>query len=226
MLTDLFNLFFPKTCAVCRENLISEEAVICTSCLHQLPLTNYHLYNENTVKKVFYGRVSVVNATSFLYFYKNSITQTLIHALKYKGVEEISAFLGSWYVEKLNETSWVTDIDAIVPVPLHKKRLRKRGYNQVEGFGKALATHFSLPYTNDVLIKTSATRTQVFKSRLARSNIQTHNFALKNKQKLAGKHILLVDDIVTTGATLETCANLLTEIPDVKISFATMAITI
>lgn len=226
MITDLFNLLFPKTCAVCKENLLHQETVICTLCLHQLPLTNYHLYNENTVKKVFYGRVSVVNATSFLYFHKNSITQTLIHALKYKGVENISAFLGNWYAEKLAESNWINNIDAVVPVPLHKKRLQKRGYNQVEGFGKAIATHFSLLYADDVLIKPSATRTQVFKSRLARATIKPHNFALKNKEKLVGKHILLVDDIVTTGATLETCANLLLQIPDAKISFATMAITI
>lgn len=174
---------------------------------------------------MFYGRIPVANAVSLLFFEKKGITQTLIHALKYKGNQEVGVFLGKWLAKELILLHWPKTIDEIIPVPLHKKRFKERGYNQVTGFGKVLAKELEADYNPHVLQKIIATRTQVFKSRLARAEIKDNYFSLKHPERLHGKHILLVDDLVTTGATLEACAKVFLSIPGIKISIATMAIT-
>lgn len=227
MFHDLLNLFFPNICACCDRALLKNERAICTSCRHQLPLTNSHLHNENETKKVFYGRVRIENAISLLVFEKKGITQRLMHDLKYKGNKAIGPELGKWTTKNIFETAWVHEIDVVVPVPLHKKRLRKRGYNQVEGFGKTIADALQVPYIDHCLVKVHANKTQVFKNLTARFKNVEHNFEIEPTKKyhLEHKHILLVDDIITTGATLETCAEKLMEIPKTKVSIATMAKT-
>lgn len=227
MFEDLFNLFFPKICACCEHVLLKNERVICLACRHELPLTESHLQNGNEIEKVFYGRVRVENATSLLVFEKKGITQRLMHELKYKGNKAVGPELGSWIGKNLLETPWHSKIEMVVPVPLHKKRLRERGYNQVEGFGKTLAKILKVPYNDRCLIKIHANKTQVFKNLAARFKNVEHSFEIDNKEtrSLEDRHILLVDDIITTGATLETCAEKLLEIPDTKVSIATMAKT-
>lgn len=229
MLQDLLDFLFPRNCACCEQVLVANEQVICTTCRNDLPLTNSHLSNENPVKKLFYGRVAIENALSLLIFQKKGITQHLMHSLKYKGNEEVGRLLGEWMVLQLKQTSWHSKINMVVPVPLHKKRLRERGYNQVEGFGKTIARRLKVPYNDHCLIKTRGVETQVFKNLAARFKNVEHSFRITQKQqewkKLEGKHLLLVDDIITTGATLEICANCLLEIPGTKVSVATMATT-
>lgn|SRR5690606_16238855 len=229
MLQDLLDFLFPRNCACCEQLLVANEQVICTTCRNDLPLTNSHLSNENPVKKLFYGRASIENAMSLLIFQKKGITQRLMHSLKYKGNEEVGSVLGEWVALNLEQTFWHSELDMVVPVPLHKKRFRERGYNQVEGFGKAIARRLEIPYNDKCLLKTRGVETQVFKNLAARFKNVEHSFRITEKQKerkkLEGKHLLLVDDIITTGATLETCANCLLEIPGTKVSVATMATT-
>lgn len=204
--------------------LVKNERVVCTSCIHELPVTNFHLDNDNAVKKVFYGRLEIENATALLLFHKKGSVQKLIHRLKYKGNKEIGTFLGEWMGAELHKSSQFKDVDLIIPVPLHRKKLKSRGFNQVENFGKEIAKALKVPYEDTVLLKKSFSGTQTIKARLARWGNIEESFVLSNGQTVKNKHLLLVDDLITTGATLEACAAVLKEAGGVKISIATMAV--
>ncbi|HET8753236.1 MAG TPA: phosphoribosyltransferase family protein, partial [Salinimicrobium sp.] len=206
MFHDLLNLFYPKICYSCEAILLKNENIICTRCLHELPVTNYHLENENPTKKVFYGRVNVENATSLLLFEKKGNVQQLIHNLKYRGNEEIGTFLGIWLGNELKLLEEYKKVTAVVPVPLHKSKLKKRGYNQVEKFGQEIAKALNVPYLDSVLVKKSATQTQTLKKRIARWGSMDETFMIEQPELLQNSHVLLVDDLVTTGATLEACS--------------------
>ncbi|MCB7482166.1 ComF family protein [Christiangramia sediminis] len=225
MFHDFINLLYPTVCHICEAELLKNEELICTSCLHDLPVTSYHLDNENPVKKVFYGRLKIEKATALLHFRKKAGVQHLIHDLKYRGHREIGTYLGKWLGTELSNSDWNTKIDVIIPVPLHKSRLKERGYNQVEDFGKEIAASLNAEYIDDILLKISSTQTQTLKDRLSRWGKLEETLQIQNSDKIVRKHILLVDDLVTTGATLEACAHKLYEVPDIKISIATMAIT-
>lgn len=221
---DIFNLFFPKVCEACNSLLRDNEDTICTYCRHDLPVTNFHFNNADTVKKVLYGRVRLELATALFYFSKKGIVQQLIHNLKYRGHENIGTVLGKWLGNELAVCKAYETIDVVVPVPLHKKRLRKRGYNQVTRFGKEIAKALNVAYEDKVLQRVEPSQTQVFKNRLLRSSTTDSVFIVENIALLKHKHILLVDDIITTGATVEACSNVLQTIDGIKISLATMAI--
>lgn len=225
MFHDLLDLLYPRICHACDKALLGGEKVVCTQCLHALPVTNFHLEKGNPVEQIFYGRIPLENATSLLLFDKKGIVQKLIHNLKYRGHEEIGTFLGKWLGNELKSQPEYSQITAVVPVPLHKTRLRKRGYNQVTKFGEELAKAMDIRYVDDVLVKISASRTQTLKKRFARWGSMDETFALQHHETLEGAHILLLDDLVTTGATLEACAQKLLQIPGLKISIATMAVT-
>ena len=225
MFQDLINLFYPDICQICDAELYKNQKVVCTSCVNDLPITNFHLDNDNPVKKVFYGRVPIENSTSLLIFKKKGSVQKLIHRLKYKGHQEIGTYLGKWMGAELAGTEAYHDIDMVLPVPLHKKKLKTRGFNQVEKFGKEIATALQVPYLDDVLLKTHFSATQTLKSRLARWGNIEESFVLQHPEKIRDKHILLVDDLITTGATLEACSDVLLEAGNVKISVVTMAFT-
>lgn len=224
MLQSLLYFLFPKICHACSETLQASEYMICTQCRHYLPLAQFHLYNERVIQKVFYGRITLEQATSLLYFEKKGPVQTLLHNLKYNGKEEISAFLGDWLGQELSQLPEYCAVDNVIPVPIHPKKRKKRGYNQVTGFAIALAKHLEATYIDNLLIKSKNTKTQVFKGRFSRSDDVLDAFSITENQSLVGKHILLVDDILTTGATLEACAIQLLKIPKIKLSIATMAI--
>ncbi|PTX44763.1 ComF family protein [Christiangramia gaetbulicola] len=225
MFHDFVNLLYPTVCHICEAELLKNEQILCTSCLHDLPVTRYHLDNENPVKKVFYGRVKIEKATSLLHFRKKSGVQHLIHDLKYRGHREIGTYLGKWLGEELSQIPEYLEIDLVIPVPLHKSRLKERGYNQVENFGKEIARSIDAEYRDDILLKISSTQTQTFKDRLSRWGKLEETLIIKNAEAVANKHILIVDDLVTTGSTIEACAHKLFEVPDIKLSVATMAIT-
>ena len=224
MVKNLLNLFFPKVCYACNKLLADNEAYVCTECRHNLPVTNYHFNDDNSVKKALYGLVELENATALLHFHKKGMVQHLLHGLKYRGYEDIGVFLGKWLGNELKTIDAYKHVDVVIPVPLHKNKLRKRGYNQVEKFGKEIAQCLDVPYIDSVLIKTTSTKTQVFKERIARWNNNNEVFSITNLDIITNKHILLVDDIITTGATIEACTTELVKASNVKISLATMAI--
>jgi len=224
MLRSLVNLFFPEVCDTCKVLLNDGESIICTTCRHELPVTNFHFDGTDTVKKVVYGRVNLINATALLHFKKQSIVQQLIHHLKYRGNENIGTFLGQWLGAELKTLPAYCTIDVVIPVPLHQQKLRRRGYNQVAKFGEEIAKALDADYNDDTLVKVKSTKTKVFKNRLKRYEDDLV-FNLNHAEQLEGKHVLLVDDIITTGATLEACANVLFTIKGLTLSFVTMAIT-
>lgn len=225
MFHDFINLLYPKLCYACDSVLKSNEQILCTACLHALPIADHHLEKDNPVEKIFYGRIPVENATALLLFDKKGMAQKLIHNLKYRGHQEIGPFLGAWLGEELKGLEGWKDVTTVVPVPLHRKKLKIRGFNQVAGFGQEIAKALGVPYREDILLKISATQTQTLKTRFARWGSIDETFFLKEKSSLENAHVLLVDDLVTTGATLEACAQKLLTIPKLKISIATMAIT-
>ncbi len=226
MLRDLAYLFYPISCAACDNALYKNERTLCTSCRHQLPLGNFHKVNAEKIKKVFYGRVKIENITSLFLFEKDSLVQNLIHNLKYRGREEIGIELGKWLGKELSQLPEYQLIEIVIPVPLHPRRLRERGFNQVEKFGIEIAKEIGAKYLDSALKKKSYNKKQSKHGRFTRWKNTSETFSVQNESLLANKHILLVDDIVTTGATLEACANTLKHIPGIKISMATMAMTI
>ena len=217
-------MFFPKVCYTCNNQLQDNEQYICTNCRHELPVTNFHFNRDDFVLKIFYGRVKIENATALLRFEKKGMVQQLLHNLKYRGFEDIGVFLGDWLGEELKTLDGYKSIEAVIPVPLHKKKLKKRGYNQVAKFAQHIAGALHAEYLDDVLVKVTNTKSQVFKSRFMRWNNKDELFTLQNKESVEGKHILLVDDIITTGATIEACVNVFNKVPQLKISVAAMAI--
>lgn len=219
----MLNLLFPKICNGCKTALIKSEKVLCTACRHRLPLACHHRTGSTAMKDIFYGRFPIESATALLYFQKKGITQEILHNLKYRGQKEISSFFGQWMGAELREIDGYKGVDLIIPVPLHKVKQRKRGYNQVEGFGLEIARALDVPYREDILLKVFKTSSQVFKKRLKRFPSE-EVFTLKLPDDIENKHILLVDDIVTTGATLENCALQLLKNTRAKLSLATIAI--
>ena len=225
MLKLLLNLFFPKVCVGCKNMLVHQEKILCVTCLHDLPLTNLHSNDSNVISNVFYGTVVLEHATALFYYPKQGVVRQLIHQLKYKNQEEISSYIGEWLGFELIESGYYNDITVIVPVPLHSKRMRSRGYNQVEGFGKEIALSLNAVYNDTTLLRIKNTTTQTVKDRLTRwKNVETI-FEVSELKKLEGQHILLVDDVITTGATIKACVKELHKIPNIKISLAVMAYT-
>jgi ComF family protein len=223
MLKHLLNLFFPPVCSGCNSFLITNEKVICTLCRHHIPLTNHHLTLNNEAFRKFYGRVPLEYASAFLYFHKKGIVQELIHKLKYKGHEDIGAVLGNWYAADLKEMTILQTANMLIPVPLHKRKFRERGYNQVTTFGLALSKELGIPYNDSLLFRTTYSKTQSQKNRLDRSEGIDAVFDVRFNDKDHDKHYLLVDDVITTGATLEACSRALLKIPGARVSIVCMA---
>ncbi len=219
----MLNILFPRMCNGCGNPLLRYEKIICSECRHNLPLACFHRHDDLEMKRIFYGRFPLENATAVIRFQKKGITQKIMHNLKYKGQTEISSFFGLWLGQEISELPEYQSVDMVIPVPLHRKKQRKRGYNQVSGFGSQIAQCLNIPYHENILLKVSRTKSQVFKKRWTRFASE-QVFEIKNLQNLENKHILLVDDIVTTGATLETCAEKLREASGIKLSVATIAI--
>lgn len=221
---DFFNLFYPQVCEACGNALVKNEDFLCTKCIVELPYTHYHKIVDNPIEQIFWGRVNVENATALFKFHKKSKYQKLIHKLKYKGRKEIGFELGKYLGAEINLSNRFNNIDYIVPVPLHKKRYKERGYNQSNWIAKGISEITNIPISVDNLIRTVATETQTRKSKLQRwENVQSI-FEISDKTQFENKHLLIIDDVVTTGATLESCANKLYEVENVKISISVVAV--
>lgn len=223
LLFYLTELLFPRLCVVCGDKLIEQEQSICLHCLHHLPRTNFHLEPENRVAQLFYGRVQIEFATSFFYFSKGSSYQTLLHNLKYKGMKEIGEEIGKHFGIDLLQSPEFSSVDIICPVPLHPQKEKKRGYNQSWWIASGIARQMQKELSDDNLKRVTATETQTRKSRFERWQNVEGIFELTNPEAFSGKHILLVDDVVTTGSTLEACAQTIISQSNAKVSIATLA---
>ncbi|QHS54577.1 ComF family protein [Mucilaginibacter sp. 14171R-50] len=222
-LADFTSLIFPQLCAACSASLMANEDILCTDCLYNLPFTNFHQQPDNIVARQFWGRLNIEAAYALYYFNKGSKVQNMVHHLKYNGMHQIGNLLGVIAAKQLIKNPVFSTVDYIIPVPLYKKRLKTRGYNQSACFAEGLAAVLNATVEADNLIRVVATRTQTHKSRFARFQNMQEVFAIARPKELEDKHVLLVDDIITTGSTLEACGIELLKIPGLKLSIATIA---
>lgn len=222
---DFLSLFFPELCAGCSVNLVKNEQSLCVSCVFQLPRTNFQLGPDNPVARELWGRFPFVSAGSFVFFQKGSRVQRIIHKLKYSGRHDSGFKMGQLYGADLKQAGKTEDIDLIIPVPIHPRKRRQRGYNQSEYIAKGLSQMLKIPVSTNHLIKRTYTVSQTKKSRIERHDNLQQTFWLENGHELQGKHVLLVDDVLTTGATLEACANALLQTEQIRISIASIAFT-
>ena len=223
LLKYLIELLFPRLCVVCGDKLIEQEQWICLHCLHHIPRTNFHLNPENPVAQLFYGRVQIESATAFFYFNKGSKYQTLLHNLKYKGMKELGEEIGKHFAIDLLQSPHFSSVDVICPVPLHPKKERKRGYNQSWWIASGIASQMQKELSANNLKRITATETQTRKSRFERFLNVEGIFDLSDPEAFSGKHILLIDDVVTTGSTLEACATSIVSKTNARVSIATLA---
>lgn len=224
ILNDINRVLLPPVCFGCNAHLIRGEQHLCTVCRNDLPLTDYTFNEENPIDRIFYGRINLKKASSFLFFTENGIVKQLIHHLKYKNQEQIGTFLGDWYGQIVKNDDALGVIDAVVPVPLHKKKLTKRGYNQVANFAKRLAFHLNTDYVDNILIKTANTKTQTTKGRIGRWQSDKALYTLTDSKYFKNKNILLVDDVITSGATMEICSKALQETEGITVQITSMAV--
>ena len=205
---DFADLLFPIPCLGCSKTLGANEKVLCTQCRISLPETNHHQepYDSNLLNK-FAGKIPIKFLASYVYFTKGGIIQKLIHSIKYKGQKEAAKEVANWYGHQLKIESELADrIDLIVGVPLHKSRFQQRGYNQADWIAEGLSEALNVPMRIDILVRDKFNESQTRKNRLERwDNVRTV-FAVQNQDEVKGKNIVIVDDVLTTGATIEACA--------------------
>lgn len=221
----LLNLVYPRLCESCSKPLLAEEEVLCLNCnIYKLPRTAYHHITENQTFMRFAGRVNVLRATSLAYFIADGLLQHLLHGLKYDDKQYIGVFLGKQLGYDLLQTNWHKGIDLIIPVPLHPKKEELRGFNQAAIIAYGMSEVLGTPVNTTALIRNKFTESQTQKTREERINNMIDAFTITDEDSIAGKHILLIDDVLTTGATLESCAQSLLNIQGVSVSIATVGI--
>lgn len=221
---SLFRLLFPNLCVACKRPLVSGETSICLHCLYAVPRTHYALRPDNPIEQLFWGKVEVQKATAWGYFAKGGTLQALLHALKYKNQPQVGRVLGRQFA--LENAAWLQDIDVLLPVPLHQKRLRDRGYNQAACIAQGMVEKIAIPIEYEALVRKIPTQTQTQKRVYERWENTTDAFGVLPQAigRLQGKHVLLIDDVITTGATLAWAATALKkQIPDITISIAAIA---
>ncbi|NCX94862.1 MAG: ComF family protein [Chitinophagia bacterium] len=219
-------LFFPELCYGCNKPLIAQEDVLCVACEQAIPLTQYAHAEHNETSERLAGRIPLLYAYSLAYFTDNGIIQHLLHQLKYNNRKEIAHYLGKFAAKRIVDATWATPIHGIIPVPMHPAKEAARGYNQSVLIAEGIASVLNIPVYSNHLYRTRKTESQTKKTRAERAENIKDSFAVKNLIELSGKHLLLVDDVLTTGATLEACAIPLLSEKSIKISLATLAIAI
>jgi len=225
MLRDFLSLIYPQLCMACGKSLHNKEVCLCTFCRYHLPKTKFHLQPENPVTKLFWGRVNIAAAASFYQFSKGGKVQKLIHQLKYKEQKEIGLFIGKLYGSDLKASEVFNSVDLVIPVPLHPKKFKKRGYNQSALFAEGIALSMGKQHDLVNVSRAIAADSQTRKSRFNRWKNVESNFKVNYPDKLKGKHVLIVDDVITTGSTLEACAQAVLQVPGTRVSIATIAYT-
>ncbi|HEY1038712.1 MAG TPA: phosphoribosyltransferase family protein [Bacteroidia bacterium] len=222
MLNDFLSLFYPEVCAACSNGLLKHEETICTQCYIHLPKTNYHTNPNNPVALVLQGRFRFREATAFYAFHKKSKVQQVLHELKYKNNPEVGRVTGRWFGETLAKTSFA-QADYLLPVPLHPKKQKQRGYNQSMQIAIGMSASLNIPVEEKLLYRKTETKTQTKKDKGDRWQNVEDIFGLTNPETFEGKKIILVDDVITTGATIESCANSLLKINNVELFVAALA---
>lgn len=203
LINDVLGLFYPRICGGCDSHLMKHENNLCLICLHGLPKTYFWDYDVNPIEKLFWGRLEVSSACAFLHFEKDNVVQHLMHRFKYEGKAEIGSELGRVFASILKDKKWFTDVDVIMPIPLHVSKEQRRGYNQSAYIATGMGDILDVPVRSRALTRTVASESQTRKSRFDRTENVERVFQLQNPNSVKGKNILLVDDVVTTGATLE-----------------------
>lgn len=219
----LLSFFYPRLCVGCGDALQQNEDLLCLKCQLHLPETNYHLESDNPLKLIFEGRVKVENVASLLFYKKGDTVQHIMQNFKYHGKKEIGSILGEYYGHKLMMNDGFRSVDYIIPIPLHPKKQRKRGYNQSEWIAMGLSKAMGKPYLSDVLVRTHFTETQTKKGRFSRWENVKEVFQVIDVEKITNRHLLICDDVLTTGATMEAAIQHLLEVPGVKVSVVTLA---
>jgi ComF family protein len=222
---DFSSLFFPHTCSGCSTDLLNEGSPLCLRCIVQLPVTNFHSYAGNVVEKHFWGRLNIHSASSHCYFTQSSLIQHLLHQLKYKANKDVGHFLGQLMGKTLHSSDRFTGVHALVPLPLYAARERKRGYNQATVLCDGMALSMKIPVLKNAVVRLSSTATQTHKNRVERWQNMQGRFHVHDPSAIEGKHILLTDDVITTGATLEACGQELLKHCS-KLSIVTLACTV
>jgi ComF family protein len=223
---DFISLLFPRLCYACGNHLLRNEYLICTECYVIIPRTNFHNEENNPVAQLFWGRCLIQKAAAFSFYNKGSRIRNLIHSLKYRGISEIGYELGRIYGLSLKESGFTKDIDLIIPVPLHPSKKRIRGFNQSESISKGISDVSGLPVEIKSFVRKLVSATQTKRSRYERWTNVEGIFQVVNPDAFIGKHVLLVDDVITTGSTIESCTNELLKIDKVKVSVVALAFAV
>lgn len=225
MIEALANLFFPKVCVACGESITGKLEHLCLSCRHKLPRMPQFDQMENQASKVFWARVPFQRVSAYLLFQKKGSVQAILHQLKYKGKKEIGLTMGGLMAQELMQTNFFAGIDYLVPVPIHPIKQKKRGYNQSLFLAEGTGAVAGIELRTDVIKKELNTASQTRKGRFKRWENVSASFALQETKALQGKHLLLIDDVLTTGSTAEACAQELLKIEGLKVSFLSLAIS-
>lgn len=223
-LTDVGKLLFPDICQGCGNEINNSSHLLCYLCIKELPITGFEKSTINPTATLFSGRIAVEKASSWLFFGKDGLSQHLIHQLKYRKNTAIGDYLGEQMGLHLQKSGWFDGIDIMVPLPLNRKKLAKRGYNQATVLCQGIQKSVGLPIEEVAVIRTIYTQTQTKKTRIERWRNVADVFDINVSSHLHNKHILLVDDVITTGATIEACGQVLINIPGVKLSVLSLAI--
>lgn len=221
---DILNIIFPKICCICDRILTKNEEIICFHCRSQLPKTNFTDIKENELVKRFYGKLKINFGISYLHFYKSGITQKLLHQFKYNNYPEIGELIGTWLGHELLKNKNIGNVDIIIPVPLHPRKEKKRGYNQSLFFAQGISEITKIPIQLKTLKRKQYNESQTHKTKEQRWKSVEHAFWVTDKKMVENKNVLLIDDVITTGATLEACGNQILKCGALSIGIATIAL--
>lgn len=221
---SVLHLLFPHVCAGCGSDILNEKSVLCMRCIDAMPETNFELHSNNPVEKTFWGRLPLINASAQFYFTKESLMQHLMHQFKYKGNRDLGIQLGRIMGDQLNRSNRFVDVDALIPLPLFPAKEKRRGYNQATILCQGIAEAMKIPVLDRAITRPQHTETQTKKGRIERWKNMEGKFILSDAAPIRNKHLLLVDDVVTTGATLEACGNELLKAENVRLSVATLCV--